>query len=421
MKKILCLCLGVAINYVALAGDTLKVLFIGNSYTATYNIPNIIGNMANASGDVLIQSSHTPGGRKFSEHSSDPVVWNLMNQDKWDFVVLQEQSQLPSFPDPDVNFAVYPHAKTLDSLIQVSNECARTLFYNTWGRKNGDAGNCGFFPPLCTYEGMDSMLYLRYTKMAEDNEASISPVARLWRYIRNNHPSIDLYSGDESHPSMAGSFAAAATFYAMIYEKDPSLLNYHGGLTSNEAQIILNAAKLVVFDSIDYWTRFDKNYIQPNFEFNVGNASVSFQNMFNRPGFNYEWTFGDGGQNSTQENPTHSYNAGGTYNVCLTIFNDCYSETICKDVVFTSDDTTNSIKNVLLNTIKIYPNPVHTVMHIEEEYNNSEFTIYDVLGKVVKAGIIKNAHIDVKELNEGMYLLMLQNKDKVFQQRFTKQ
>lgn len=421
MKKILCLFLAGMFSLAAHAGDTAKVLFIGNSYIATNNIPGIIESMAASTGDLLIQSSHTPGGRRFSQHSSDPTVWNFMNQDKWDFVVLQEQSQLPSFPDPDVYAEVYPHARKLDSMIHVSNECARTLFYNTWGRKNGDASNCGFFAPVCTYEGMDSMLYLRYTTMAEDNEASISPVARLWKYIRINHPSIDLYSGDESHPSMAGAFASAATFYTMIFEKDPSLITYHGGLTINDAQIILNAAKLVVFDSIDYWTRFDKNYIHPDFDFTVGNASVMFQNLFSRSGFNYEWNFGDGSQNSNVENPIHTYNAGGTYNVCLTISNDCYSKTICKEVVFTSDDTTNAISKINLNAIKIYPNPVQSKIYFEENFKEQKYYIYNLLGKVIKTGIIKNNEIEVEDLVSGMYLLTIESENSLHQQKFIKE
>ena len=61
----------------------------------------------------------------------------------WDFVVLQEQSQLPSFPIEQVTAEVFPYARYLDSVIKAHNSCAQTIFYMTWGRKNGD------FSELC--------------------------------------------------------------------------------------------------------------------------------------------------------------------------------------------------------------------------------------------------------------------------------
>lgn len=52
---------------------------------------------------------------------------------------------------------------------------------------------------------------------------------------------------------------------------------------------------------------------------------------------NYMWSFGDG-KTSTQENPTHTYDAPGSYNVCLSVFvdQDCQNQS-CK-VVNTNKD-----------------------------------------------------------------------------------
>lgn len=72
---------------------------------------------------------------------------------------------------------------------------------------------------MCTYAGMDSLLHLRYMMMAEDNHAVVSPVGAVWNYIRANFPLIELYSPDESHPSVAGSYAAACCFYTSIFRK----------------------------------------------------------------------------------------------------------------------------------------------------------------------------------------------------------
>jgi len=98
-------------------------------------------------------------------HTTNATTISLIQAGNWDYVILQEQSQLPSFPDNDVATQVYPYAAALDSMIKASSPCATTLFYMTWGRQNGDAANCQFFPPLCTYLGMDShyVLILEWT------------------------------------------------------------------------------------------------------------------------------------------------------------------------------------------------------------------------------------------------------------------
>src|SRR5947208_505991 len=72
----------------------------------------------------------------------------------WDYVVIQGQSQEPIVASSQFNSG----ASALHSLIKHYNPCAVTMPYMTWGRKNGDAANCPFFPVMCTYQGMDTTL-----------------------------------------------------------------------------------------------------------------------------------------------------------------------------------------------------------------------------------------------------------------------
>jgi len=123
----------------------------------------------------------------------------------------------------------------------------------TWGRKNGDQQNCQFFPPLCTYEGMDSLLHERYVMMAQDNQACVAPVGHVWHYLRDHNSDIELYQSDESHPSLAGSYAAACTFYASIFRKSPMSIATDENLPQDMALAIRQAATHLVFDSLDAW------------------------------------------------------------------------------------------------------------------------------------------------------------------------
>ncbi|HRH36229.1 MAG TPA: hypothetical protein PKY12_14285, partial [Catalimonadaceae bacterium] len=134
-----------------------KVLFLGNSYSGFNNLPAMVSAVAASVGDTLIYDSNNPGGYTFAAHLQDNLSLSKIQAGGWDFVVLQEQSQLPSFPQYSMADAIGLRLK-----IRQFNPCARPLFYRTWGRKNGDASNCSAWPPVCTYAGMDSLLHLRY-------------------------------------------------------------------------------------------------------------------------------------------------------------------------------------------------------------------------------------------------------------------
>src|SRR5690606_26633068 len=93
LSAILCLAITVA-----RAQNSRNVLFLGNSYTAVNNLPQMLADMAASTGDTLIFDSNTPGGYTFQNHVSNPQTLNKIMAGNWDYVVLQEQSQFPSFP-----------------------------------------------------------------------------------------------------------------------------------------------------------------------------------------------------------------------------------------------------------------------------------------------------------------------------------
>lgn len=255
MRRLLVLLLTAAVLTCG-AQSTQKVLFIGNSYIYVNDLPSTLRTLALGCGDTLLYEQSTPGGCTFQNHLSNSTTTSLIQVGGWDHVILQEQSQLPSFPIADVQSQCFPYAQQLCDLIRNSTPDAGIVFYMTWGRKNGDATNCAAYPPLCTYEGMDSLLYWRYLQMAEDNRAAVSPVGRVWHVLRDNHPEIELYSSDESHPSVAGTYAAAVTFYTILYKRSPMCISNNLTLDAAAAQAIRETVESVVFDSLDFWYQY---------------------------------------------------------------------------------------------------------------------------------------------------------------------
>jgi len=235
--------------------DSLNVLFIGNSYTASNNLTNIISSIATSMGDNLITESSLLGGATLQLHTSNSNTNDLIMSGNWDYVVLQEQSQYPSFPLFQVEQDVFPYATQLSELINEYNDCGEIVFFMTWGRENGDQGNCPNWPPVCTYEGMDDLLRERYLIMANDNNALVSPVGAVWRFIRDSEYNIDLYSQDGSHPSFLGSYVAAVCFYTTLFQKDPLEIPWTAdfGVSESDAELINEVVKIVVFDNLGEW------------------------------------------------------------------------------------------------------------------------------------------------------------------------
>jgi len=398
-----------------LQAKKVRALFLGNSYTDYNNLPELVKQLALSAGDTLEYSKNTPGGYTLQGHSTNSTSLNLIQAGNWDYVVLQEQSQLPSFPDGQVASQVYPYAKKLDSLIKVHNPCAQTLFYMTWGRKNGDASNCANMPVLCTYQGMDSLLQLRYTIMAQDNNASIAPVARVWRSIRENHPGIELYIADESHPSNNGSFAAACTFYAMLFGKDPVATSYNFTLDAADAAIIKNTSKNIVFDSLSFWSRFD-DLPAAQFSSSLNGATASFTNQ-SLNASQYTWNFGDG-NSSNLAAPSHTYTSNGTYIVTLTAkkANCNHTSTFTDTILISGTTSIHPQEGAATFRPEIFPNPVGEELFIRSQHALAGIKIWDVNGRLVLQPDLlhystNQYQFNIGRLPAGLFMLQLITKD----------
>src|SRR5512135_2083048 len=93
---VLCSC-----SFASGCGNTLdrsctRVLFIGNSYTYVNDLPSTFVQLARSGGHEVEVGVAAPGGWTLADHARSPETLSTLNSAKWDFVVLQEQSQIPS-------------------------------------------------------------------------------------------------------------------------------------------------------------------------------------------------------------------------------------------------------------------------------------------------------------------------------------
>ena len=281
-----------------------RVLFIGNSYTAANSLPTMVAALASSANQSLACSQQTLGGATLYQHAQSNATYSKLASQSWDYVVLQAQSQEPSFPFSQFSFQTLPYAIELVDSIRSIAPCAQPVFFRTWGRENGDQFNCAAFPPLCTYEGMDSMLHRHYSLMADTTDAYLSPVGSVWKHIRDTDSTINLYTSDGSHPSLAGSYAAACTFFTMITRMDPNSISDDQNLNPGVAATIRQATKDVVYDSLSVWGvgAYDT---QAGFTATMSNDTLTYTDT-SAFADSVHYDFGDGNFSATP-NGIHAY------------------------------------------------------------------------------------------------------------------
>lgn len=406
MKKIiLLLTIIVSIN---LQAQPKKILFVGNSYVYTNNLPLVLYNLALSNGDTIIYDSSVPGGYTFLQHTTNATTLSKINAQAWDYVVLQEQSQKPAFSPSQVQAETYPYAAQLNDLILANDSCSKTVFFMTWGRKYGDASNCAVYPPLCTFEGMQARLRQSYVEMADDNEALVSPVGEAFKYSRMADSTINLYSIDNSHPSVAGTYLAACTFYATLFETSPVGLSYTAGLNATQASFLQQIAYQTVFDSLSVW---NINEFEPNASFNYTlNGPYTYQ--FTSTSINansYLWSDG-----ATTSSYVHTFAGSGVYTISLTVSDGCSSNTISQDITVSPF---NALSENLKDAIKIISQNQHiTISFSQSNQSNSSILIFDALGKqVYQITDTKNQNIQVNTTNwsKGLYFVQCSNNKQV--------
>lgn len=372
--------------------DSAKVLFIGNSYTYYNDLPQMVTDLANSLGDFVYHDDQVQGGATFQTHVNNASTYTKINSDQWDYVVLQAQSQEPSFPDAQVDANTLAPARILVDSIYDNYLCSEALFFMTWGRENGDPQ----WQPISTYDGMQSRLRTGYMRITDSVQGSVAPVGIAWKRIRDNFPGIQLYVADGSHPSLEGSYLAACTFYASIFRKSPVGSTFISTLDPTLALELQTAAEFVVLDSLDQWNlRPTSEHTQAMFSYVQNGNSILFTNESTKAD-QYSWDFGNG-QFSSDENPTMTYNSAGVYTVSL------ISESPCDSDTFNLNITINSVGLEDLNfSVKLLTKG-NGNYEIQSPVSILSVNVYGADGRHVTTS--ENGHINLAPFEHGLYVM----------------
>jgi uncharacterized protein (TIGR02145 family) len=377
--------------------DTIRVFFLGNSFTAANDLPGMVYQLADAAGIPVFIDSYTPGGQFSINFIQDPIVYAKFHSQPWDYVVIQDNQ------GAFVNYVPYIGLNYLNANIQLCDSvtaicpCAKVILFAGWA---GEGGYPQYIPgdntQNCIGRILGNVVYLNTFV-----DQIIAPIGEAWIQSLNEQPQIDLYSPDGNHPSAEGSFAAATVIFSVIVKANPASLNYSGGINEADAQYLGTIAYEIVTDQDNFSTYsigivspqivFDNNmlstpapydyyqwflngelipgadnpvlgiteegeyslvvmgaggciqtsfpylyYIIPAAEFSyfADELTVLFYNN-SANATSYQWNFGDN-SNSAESNPVHIYQQYGTYFVSLTAYGTSGSSLITHELTLSS-------------------------------------------------------------------------------------
>jgi hypothetical protein len=217
-----------------------RVLFVGNSFS--YYNDSLHGHLRqlvlasdSAHAKDYLFKSMTISGAYLAEHSGG-LPYMLASR-HWDLVVLQGQSQEPMASDAKKSERFRETARGFDGLIHASG--AKTAFFMTWAYQ--------------AKPEMTALLAEGYESIGNELGDLVVPVGLAFQRSLEKRPSLILHFKDHMHPSPAGTYLAACTFFAALYgaspvgnpyvaDLDPEVARYLQGIAWDTVQAYYGAA-----------------------------------------------------------------------------------------------------------------------------------------------------------------------------------
>ena len=385
----------------------INVLFLGNSYTQVNDLPNTLVNLSQDATHSIAVESNTPGGCTLDIHSQNATSLQKIRKGDWDYVILQEQSQMPSI-DYYRYSNMYPAAERLRDTIRKYNPCAETILYMTWGRRDGGQQCENYGDGLyCSadfrdFDHMQDTMTSSYYELTQRLKCNCAPAGEAWR-TAIHQTEMNLFSTDGSHPSTYGTYLTACVLFGSIWGESPVGLNTAFTISEEDAQTLQEIADQTVFLSETQWNLTPR--VMANFRtYFIDEQTIKLRNssLSDYPETTYFWDFGDG-TTSEETEPIHEYAESGTYTISLTVTGCHQTDTKEAEIIIEipSTITENNCKTIF------YPNPTHDGIHFIEP-TFGEVIIANTFGQILfQRQMNGETYLDLSELEKGIYFVSI--------------
>jgi len=159
----------------------------------------------------------------YSFDEANNIVFNDLER-PFDVVLMMDCSQCPIHPQLKATFraSANRHSET------VRKHGAKPAFLMTWAYQDR---------PQMTAELAEA-----YTSVGNDNDALVIPVGLAFAAALERKPGLRLHMDDKSHPTLAGTYLAACTVYAVMFRRSPTGLGHVSDLDAATAHFLQSVA-----------------------------------------------------------------------------------------------------------------------------------------------------------------------------------
>ena len=222
-----------------------RVLFVGNSLTFVNDLPEIFAELARSASHSVEVDISAQGGQTLADHATSPSTLKKITDQRWKFVVLQEQSKIPALAEQHSQQMV-PAVRLLDD--KIAETGAEPVLFMTWAGRDGLPG-AGFED----YAAMQAGIEVGYLEVAGEIGAMVAPAGVAWQSALEGDPQLQLWQRDGIHPSPEGTYLAACVFYATLLGQSPEGASYLAGLPEETARYLQAVAAETVLGDPERW------------------------------------------------------------------------------------------------------------------------------------------------------------------------
>jgi len=406
----------IVLSFTQAKSDPVKILFLGNGLISFNNIPQVFEKLSESGGYELEVDMVAKDSYALSFHNGllgDSTALKKINEQTWNYVVLQEQSYIPLIEKMRNSFTI-PAIQQLKTVIKRRNRCARIFLMMTWAKPFGGE-HCVSIDSIGNYCTTDYQHYFQmqdsveaaYLKIAEQTTTEIAPVGTAWSNALVNGTGLSLFWSNSNLANEVGAYLSACVLFTSIFQQTPLGIEYFSSLDREMALLLQTIAESTVISDRERWRiNLLEDLPHPDFDYEVHHNEVQFIDKSSR-GMNYYWSFGDGNISRNQE-PRHSYAIYTSYEVCLKLSGeDKCPQVYCRDLV-------------LEEIVQIFPNPFEEVLYLQFSKDVKgdiylEMVIPDgrqIWSKSFLKPAGRNILLETGTIDEGIYLLHFINEGK---------